>query len=139
MTIEIGTSIPTWRVDGVDAEKMKTMAVLLRDPNPIHWDTDVVRELGMGDRPINQGPNNVGYVTNMLIAWLGDPGAIRSFRVRFRGNVFAGDVLEAGGEVAAITDAAGRRLATCEVWLDRASDGTRVLKGTAEVALPGVA
>ena len=134
MQIEAGTSIPPFAIERVDAEKMKTMAALLRDPNPIHFDVEAVRALGMGDRVINQGPNNVGYVLNMLLAWLGDPAGIRSVQVRFRGNVFAGDRLEAGGTVTALEERDGQRVATCEVWLDR-DDGARVLSGTAEVAV----
>lgn len=140
MTVEVGTSLPTLRVE-VDAQRMKTMAALLRDPNPIHWDTDAVRALGLGDRPVNQGPTNVGYVVNLLLAWAGgDPAAVRRVSVRFRGNVFAGDVLTAGGTVLALEVVDGRVVATCEVWLDRADDAgghDRVVAGTAEVTLPG--
>lgn len=129
--MRVGTRIPEWRIDSVDAEKMKTMAVLLRDPNPIHFDVEAVRRLGMGDRVVNQGPNNLAYVVNMLLAWTGDVAALKAVAVRFRGNVFAGDALVAGGEVTAVRDGE----ADCDVWLDR-SDGTRVLAGTATVALP---
>lgn len=135
MDIEVGTNIPVFRIEHVDAEKMKTMAALLRDPNPIHFDLDTVRALGMGDRVVNQGPNNVGYVVNMLLAWLEDPAAIETVQVRFRGNVFAGDRLEAGGEITDIRSRDGIRTATCDVWLDR-DDGTRVVSGSAVVKLP---
>ncbi|SVE18753.1 uncharacterized protein METZ01_LOCUS471607, partial [marine metagenome] len=27
---------------------MKTMAVLIQDPNPIHWDVESVKRLGLG-------------------------------------------------------------------------------------------
>jgi acyl dehydratase len=132
--VEVGTSLPPWTVESVDAEKMKTMAVLLRDPNPIHWDVQAVRELGMGDRVINQGPNNMAYVVNMLIAWVADPARVRRVRVRFMGNVFAGDRLEASGEVTSIEDTTDGRVATCDVRLQRGED--TVLAGTAEVLLP---
>lgn len=135
MTVQVGDQLPVWTLEAVDPARMKTMAVLLRDPNPIHFDTEVVSRLGLGDRPINQGPNNVGYVLNLLIDWLGDAAAIASIRVRFRGNVFAGDQLAASGRVTGIDEEAGRRRATCEVWLDR-DDGSRVVSGTATVWLP---
>src|SRR5690606_30435151 len=66
--IEPGTRLPDWDVPAVDAGRMKTTAALLRDPTPIHWDPAVLRELGMGERPINQGPLNMAYVMNMLAA-----------------------------------------------------------------------
>ena len=135
-TVEIGTSIPPVHVDGVDACRMKTMAALLRDPNPIHFDPRVVRALGLGDRPVNQGPTNVGYIVTALLAWVGeDPTAVRRLQVRFAGNVFAGDRVTAGGTVVALDDADGATIATCEVWLDR-DDGTRLVQGQAEVAVP---
>ena len=135
MNVNVGDRIPDWVVDSVDAEKMKTMAALLRDPNPIHWDVESVKRLGMGDRVVNQGPNNMAYVVNALMSWAGgDPAAIRSVQVRFQGNVLAGDRVTAGGEVTEVREEGGRRIAVCAVWLDR-DDGTRLLAGTAEVAV----
>ena len=72
-----GDPLPELVIDPVDPEKMKTMAALLRDPNPIHWDVDVVRQLGMGDRPVNQGPNNMAYLVNLLAAFAGGYERVR--------------------------------------------------------------
>jgi acyl dehydratase len=129
-----GTRLPTWRVD-VEAAGMRTMAALLRDPNPIHFDVGAVRQLGLGDRPINQGPTNVGYIVNMLLTWRGgEPSTITRLTVRFTGNVFAGDRLVAGGEVVEVRTTDSGRTAVCDVWLDR-DDGVRVVSGSAEVTL----
>ncbi len=134
--IQVGTMLPPIRYE-VDAQPMKTMAALLRDPNPIHWDVAAVEAIGLGDRVVNQGPINIGYVMNVLVAWAGgDPGALRRLTVRFRGNVFADDVVTAGGTVTAMDVADDARLVTCDVWLDREGDGARVLAGTAQVSLP---
>ncbi len=128
----VGDELPRLTIESVDAEKMKTMAALLGDPNPIHWDVDTVRELGMGDEPVNQGPNNMGYVLNMLGRWAGGTEHIGQIRVRFLDNVFAHDRLEAGGTVTAVSDDG---TVECDVWLAR--DGTHpVLAGTATVNLP---
>lgn len=134
MIVKVGMPIPEWRLESVRAEKMKILAAILRDPNPIHWDRAEVSSKGLGDRLINQGPTNVGYVMNMLMAWAG-PAAIRRVTVRFTSNVFEGDTVVAGGVVTAVDESG---LAECDVWLDR-SDGTRALTGTATVALPGPA
>ena len=130
----VGDVIPDWTVDSVPAEKMKTMALLLRDPNPIHWDIDAVRRLGMGDKVINQGPTNQAYVINMLLSWLGDPVRLKSIRVRFVANVLAGDRVIAGGRVTTLRTDGGVPVADCEVWLDR-DDGSRLMTGTAVVAV----
>ncbi|WP_026928373.1 MaoC family dehydratase [Granulicoccus phenolivorans] len=135
MTVAVGDRIPPFEVAEVSAEKMKTIAALLGDPNPIHWDLDAVAALGMGDRPINQGPLNMGYVINMLAAWAGGRDRVRRFRVRFRGNVLGGDHLIASGVVIDVRTEDGVRLAECEVSLD-VVDGAQVLSGTATVQLP---
>ncbi|MCY3635692.1 MAG: MaoC/PaaZ C-terminal domain-containing protein [bacterium] len=123
----VGDELPRLVIESVDAEKMKTMAALLADSNPIHWDVDTVMELGMGNQPVNQGPNNLGYVMNMLGDWAGGAERIQQIRVRFLDNVFAGDRLEAGGTVTAVGDDGA---VECDIWLAR--DGTHpVLAGTA--------
>ena len=94
-------------------------------------------ERGLGDRLINQGPTNVGYVCNALLAWAGND-ALRSLTVRFTSNVFDGDEVVAGGVVTAIDEIDGERRATCDVWLDR-GDGTRAIEGVAVVALDAAA
>lgn len=130
-TPSVGDELPPMVIESVDAEKMKTMAALLGDSNPIHWDVDTVRDLGMGDQPVNQGPNNLGYVMNMLGGWAGGAERIQKIRVRFLDNVFAGDRLEAGGTVTAVGDDG---TVECDVWLAR--DGTHpVLAGTATLVL----
>ncbi|MFH5821858.1 MaoC family dehydratase [Georgenia sp. AZ-5] len=135
MTVSVGTVLPAWEVPAVSAEKMKTMAALLADPNPIHWDAGVVSALGMGDRPVNQGPLNMAYVMNMLAAFSGGHENLRRFRVRFLGNVLAGDHLRATGVVTALARGVGELLAECEVLLS-VEGGGPVLGGTATVALP---
>ncbi len=125
--------IPPLTVDAVGADRMKTMAALLRDPYPIHWDPDAARAAGHGDRPVNQGPLNLGYVANMLMAWAGD-GSVRRLTVAFHGRVLAGDTVTASGVVidrSAARD--GEQLARCAVRLVRGDDV--IVSGTAEVAL----
>jgi acyl dehydratase len=123
--------IPDWRMPAVDAARMKTMAALLRDPYPVHWDRAANAALGLDGRVINQGPLNLGYVANMLMAWAG-PDAIRRLTVAFGRPVLDGDDVTAQGEVRSVVDG----VASCDVWLDRG--GERVVTGTAEVVVPGV-
>jgi len=132
--VQPGTEIPPLVIEEVGTEQMKTVAALLHDPNPIHFDVESVQALGMGDRVVNQGPNNMSYVVNMLGDWAGGPGRVRGLRVRFLGNVFGGDRLTARGTVTGVRDEGGERLADLDVWLERADDD-RVLDGTAVVAL----
>jgi acyl dehydratase len=136
MEFQVGTDIPTRVVERVGAAEMKTMAALLQDPNPIHWDSAATRALKMGERVVNQGPINMSYVINALVSWVGnDPSRLRAITLRFMANVFEGDRVEAGGTVTGLRDVNGEQLADCDVWLD-VSGGPRALAGTAVVALP---
>jgi len=134
--VAIGDAVTPLRIDGVESGPMKTMAALLRDPNPIHFDPAVTRALGMGEGTVNQGPTNVGWVASALMAWGGGGAAcLRRLTVRLTGNVLSGDVVEAGGVVEALAEAPEGTVATCRVWLRR-SDGVDLVAGTAEVLLP---
>jgi acyl dehydratase len=80
------------------------MAALLRDPNPIHFDAERVRELGMGDRTVNQGPSNLSYLLDMVTRWSGGIPTLRHVAVRYLGNVFAGDRVVCRGQVTEVAD-----------------------------------
>lgn len=129
-----GDTIGPLRVESVDSCRMKTMTVIMRDPNPIHFDESEVCRLGMGDRLVNQGPISMGYILTMLRRHAGSGAAIRGLKVRFLGNVFAGDTVEANGTVTAVTlEEEGLRV-DCAVWLERIDHG-RVVEGTATLLL----
>ncbi len=134
MTVTVGTELPTWDVPAVSAEKMKTMAALLADPSPIHFDVVTLRALGMGDRPVNQGPLNMGYVMNAVTGWAGGPDRLRRLRVRFLGTVLAGQALLVTGAVTAVREQDGKTLADCDVALSVVG-GEAVVSGSATVAL----
>lgn len=128
--IAVGDQVPPWTMAGVDAARMKTMAALLRDPYPVHWDRAGNAQLGLGRRVVNQGPLNVGYLVNMLIAWAG-PSSVRRLTLAFGRPVLDGDHLTARGVITDVHTTDGRRTATCDVWLER--DGEHVVTGTAVV------
>jgi acyl dehydratase len=132
--VAVGMEIPPWQLEDVEPWRMKVFAAIARDPNPIHWDRAEVAARGMGDRLINQGPTNLGYVCNMLIAWAG-PESLRDLRVRFTANVLDGDSVVAGGVVTALREVDGKLLADCDIWLDT-GEGTRTVAGTATVVCP---
>jgi acyl dehydratase len=128
-----GDDIPPWTMPLVDPARMRTMAAILRDPYPVHWDREANAAIGLGGRVVNQGPLNLGYVVNMLLDWAG-PSCVRRLSVSFGRPVLDGDRVTARGRVVSVDDDGGERRATCEVWLDR--DGEHVVTGTAIVALP---
>ena len=122
--------IPAREFGPVSTEKMKTMAAILQDPNPIHWDVEAVKQLGMGHRQVNQGPINMSYLVNTLISWTGDPGALRELVIRYQSNVFAGDVVRCEGTV----DETHGDVAVCSVTA--AVGDLPVITGKATVHVP---
>ncbi len=133
MNVQTGDAIPSWTMERVDPARMKTMAAILRDPYPVHWDRTANEVFGLGGRVINQGPLNLSYIVNMLIEWAG-PTAIRRLTVSFGAPVLDGDHVVAGGRVRALTVIDGEARAECDVWLER--QGEHVVDGTAVVATP---
>lgn len=135
MSVVPGTVIPSWTMPDVDPERMKTMAAILRDPYPVHWDRDAVAAYGLGERVINQGPLNLSYITNMLLDWQG-PTCVRRLQVSFGKPVLDHDHVVATGTVTSIDVVDGEHRATCDVFLER--DGQPVVTGTAVVAFEPV-
>lgn len=134
-TLRIGDHLKPLEVT-VSAEKMKTAAVILQDPNPIHFDVSAVQALGLGEQTVNQGPLNMGYVMNMLAQFSGSHDRLRNFKVRFLANVYAGQRLRATGIVTALQNLSDDNLqVTCSVELT-VTGGAPVLSGTATVVVP---
>ncbi len=134
MNVSVGDKIPEWVMESVSAARMRTMAAILRDPNPVHWDARVVEDLGFGPHTINQGPLGLSYMINMLHAWTG-PTSIRRLIMRFPQVILDGESVVARGKVTAVRTSGSERLADCDIWLDR-KGSSPPLEGTATVALP---
>jgi 3-hydroxybutyryl-CoA dehydratase len=127
MTHKVGDALPPFVIDRVSPDAMKDWAVFLADPNPIHLDVNVVRARGLGDRVINQGPANVAYIMNMLMAAFPDC-QIERMESRFLDNVYGGDRVTAHGTITAVED---NRI-SCDFTLDVEGRGA-VNSGTATV------
>ena len=136
MNPAVGDSIPPWVMASVSPQRMCTMAAILRDPNPIHWDRDAVESLSLdlGRRTINQGPLGLSYMVNMLHAWAG-PDCIRRLVMRFPQVVLDGERVVATGEITALREIDGEQLADCNVRLEHAERGV-LLEGNATIRLP---
>ena len=136
MNPAVGDLIPEWEMARVSPERMRTMAAILRDPNPIHWDRNAVASLplGLGQRTINQGPLGLSYMINMLHAWAG-PECVRRIVMRFPQVVLDEERVVARGEITALREQQEQRLADCKIWLEHQERGV-LLEGTATIALP---
>jgi acyl dehydratase len=74
------------------------------DPNPIHWSPDVARRVGLDavdGGVVAHGMLTMGIGAGYLAEWLGDPGAVLDYGVRFTSPVYvsadrAGEVVYTG-------------------------------------------
>ena len=128
----VGDELPPWTMEFVDPARMKTMAAILRDPYPVHWDRAGNDLIGLGPRVVNQGPLNLSYIANMLMSWAG-AASIRRLTVSFGSPVLDGDRVTARGVVTALTERDGETITNCDVWLER--EGRHVVTGQAVVAI----
>jgi len=128
------TELPAWKLDAVDPARMKTLALLLADPNPIHFDRAAAKRLAGTDQVVNQGPSTMALGVNMLLAAF--PGArLVSYRVRLLGLVLAGDGVEGGGTVVDREILDGQERVRCQLHLD-VPGRSRVIEGEAVLVLP---
>jgi acyl dehydratase len=129
--------LPEWALAEVDPEKMKVLALLLADPNPLHFDPAVAPRLGVAERPVNQGPSNMAMLVNLLRAAY-PRGRLRRLTVQLRGSVVAGQSVRATGRVTGRERQGTTETVRCEVALE-VDGGRLVLSGEAEVEVPVVA
>lgn len=128
--VKVGEVIPAWDMPEVSRARMRTMAAILRDPNPVHWDAQLVSKLGFGEKTINQGPLGLSYMINMLHEWSG-PESIKRIFMTFPKVVLSEDHVTARGVVTDVRSSNEGTLADCDIWLER--DGEKLLEGNATV------
>ncbi|EUA20574.1 maoC like domain protein [Mycobacterium xenopi 3993] len=52
------------------------------DLNPIHWDDEIAKHVGL-DTAIAHGMLTMGIGGGYVTSWVGDPGAVTEYNVRF--------------------------------------------------------
>lgn len=106
------------------------------DPNPIHWDDEVARSVGL-PTAVAHGMLTMGVGAGYITSWLGDPGAVLEYNVRFTSPVYvpnngAGTEIELSGKVRSIDDAAR----TAVIAIVAKVDGKKIFgRATATVRL----
>jgi len=103
------------------------------DFNPMHYDDGLARSAGYPS-VFAQGMLSAALLASYAVDWLGAEN-IRRYRVRFREQVWPGDVLTCSGEVTEVEQTAGGWLATVELTATRQTGGTAV-SATAAFLLP---
>ncbi|MTE20510.1 dehydratase [Streptomyces sp. TRM43335] len=125
--VEVGTELPA-RSFPVTRATLVRYAGASGDFNPIHWNERFAREVGLPD-VIAHGMFTMAEAARAVTDWVGDPGALVEYGVRFTKPVVvpdddAGAVIEVSGRVAAKLDDEAR---TVRVDLTATSAGQKVL------------
>ena len=106
------------------------------DRNPIHWNERVAREVGLPD-VIAHGMLTMGSAVQLVVDWIGDPGAVIDYQVRFTRPVPVPDPGRAELEVSGVVGALDAQAGTARIDLTATCGGARVLgKAQAVVRLP---
>ncbi|WP_395108028.1 MaoC/PaaZ C-terminal domain-containing protein [Actinomadura sp. SCN-SB] len=103
------------------------------DFNPMHYDDVQARGAGYPS-VFAQGMLSAGLLAGYAVDWLGAEN-VRRFRVRFREQVWPGDMLTCSGRVTAVEERDGGRLVTVELAAGRQT-GAVAVTATADFLLP---
>ncbi|MEU4321243.1 MaoC/PaaZ C-terminal domain-containing protein [Nocardia fluminea] len=129
---EVGTELPSLRIDPISRTTLALFAGASGDHNPIHIDTDVAASAGLSD-VFAHGMLSMAYLARLLTE-LVPQQRLRSYRVRFASITPVYGQPTCTGTVAAIEEIDGERLATLALRVALA-DGTVTLLGDAVVAI----
>ncbi|KZF10095.1 MULTISPECIES: (3R)-hydroxyacyl-ACP dehydratase subunit HadB [Rhodococcus] len=83
--VSVGDELPE-RVVSLTRGDLVNYAGVSGDPNPIHWSDEVVALAGLDD-VIAHGMLTMGLGAGFVTSWLGDPGAVTEYNVRFTSAV----------------------------------------------------
>ncbi|BFO14444.1 MaoC family dehydratase [Streptomyces sp. KM77-8] len=105
--VEVGTELPA-QTFPVTRATLVRYAGASGDFNPIHWNERFAKEVGLPD-VIAHGMFTMAEAIRVVTDWVGDPGAVVEYGVRFTRPVVVPDdeqgaVIEVSGKVAAKLD-----------------------------------
>ncbi|MCV7205699.1 MaoC family dehydratase N-terminal domain-containing protein [Mycolicibacterium peregrinum] len=103
------------------------------DLNPMHYDDELARSAGYPS-VFAQGMFSAALLAGFATDWLGAP-AVRRFGVRFREQVWPGDVLTCAGTVVAVSEEGDVDRVSVELTATRQTGGVAITS-TAEFAVP---
>ncbi len=86
--VAVGDELPT-RIVRLTRGDLVNYAGVSGDANPIHWSDDVVKLVGL-DNVVAHGMLTMGLGGGFVTSWLGDPGAVKEYNVRFTSPVYVG-------------------------------------------------
>jgi acyl dehydratase len=131
--LEVGTTAPPTDYGPMTRRMFVRYSGAAGDLNPMHYDDDMARSAGYPS-VFSQGMHVAALLAGYAVEWLGAEN-IRRFGVRFRDQVYPGDVLRCSGTVTAVEAIPGARLVMVALRATVAGDRT-ALTATADFHLP---
>jgi acyl dehydratase len=105
------------------------------DANPIHWSDEVVKLVGL-DNVVAHGMLTMGLGGGFVTSWLGDPGAVKEYNVRFTSPVYVGSEEPAEVEFTGKVKSVDPQTRTAVVAIVAKSAGKKIFgRATATVQL----
>ena len=80
-SVKVGDVLPE-RVIPLTRGDLVNYAGVSGDLNPIHWDDEIAKQVGL-DTAIAHGMLTMGIGGGYVTSWVGDPGAVTEYNVRF--------------------------------------------------------
>jgi acyl dehydratase len=77
----VGDQLPE-KVYSLTRQDLVNYAGVSGDLNPIHWDDEIAKVVGL-DTVIAHGMLTMGLGGGYVTSWVGDPGAVTEYNVRF--------------------------------------------------------
>lgn len=131
--VSVGDEIPEYSVE-LNQMMLWVYAGASGDYNPIHVDKEFGEKVGLGGT-IAHGLSSMGRLGKTINDWLGDPGALKRFKVRFSAPAKPGDTVTFWARVKDKREEDGRKLVFLEAGA-RNQEGAEILtRGEAVVEL----
>jgi acyl dehydratase len=120
----VGTEAPPRDVGPLTRQMFVRYSGASGDLNPMHYDDELARSAGYPS-VFGQGMFSAALLAGYATDWLGSAG-VRRFGVRFREQVWPGDVLTCAGVVTAVTQEADGDRLTVELTATRQTGGVAI-------------
>ncbi len=92
-------------ISEVNIDKYRALyyAAAANDFNPIHFDEEAAKEVGLNGI-ILHGLCVLGFISNAITDWTGDPGKLKKIKCKFSNFVAIGDTIKIHGKVNDISE-----------------------------------
>lgn len=131
--VEVGDELPPLKAR-LQRVNLVMYAGASGDFNPIHWNERIAKSVGLPD-VIAHGMLTMATAGRVITEWVGDPGAIESYSVRFSKPVVVPD--DDAGAIVHVSAVVAEKLDGGRVAIDltAVSDDNEVLKQARAVVL----